>query len=73
MVSRAFSFYWNQISSEPRKFYDLRNTYATAIVSKMGAKLSGRAGLYSDLATTIEHYQNEEAALKEMEGMKLFG
>lgn len=72
-VSNAFSHYWKQISDDSRIFYDLRNTYATAMLEIVGAEFKGRIGLHADLATTIKNYQNEQKSLENMFGKSLFG
>lgn len=73
VISNAFSHYWNQLYDTKRRFYDLRNTFATAAIPIVGKDFSGRIGLHEKLATTIEHYQNEQKVLEELRGKKLFG
>lgn len=72
ILSSAFSHYWKQVSDRDVRFYDLRTTYATEMVSKFGAEFSGTLGLHTDIATTLEHYVNNERVIEKMSNIQLF-
>ena len=48
LCSLAFSHYWKLVSKERRIFYDLRNTYATRMIERLGNKFEGIIGLHTN-------------------------
>ena len=72
VCSLAFSHFWKSISEDRRIFYDLRNTYATAI-SGIEELHSGLLGLHSDEEFTRKHYVNSRKSLERLSGIDLFG
>lgn len=72
VCSLAFSHYWKLISDERRIFYDLRNTYATRMIEKIGNRFEGVTGLHSNIRTTSVNYLNTDKILSSIRRTQLF-